>query len=206
MKLLFCPLVVQIHSPSSYNITLAQMVILMNTFKEVSVASRICLTCSESTTHGFHLCRSWIHVFHPDELMEANRNVHPLEKLSSNDMYEIYGEDTKELERSIEANLAESEAAYFRGPLTYRVELLSVFGLGHRGAIDFRAIETDGPDTADLDKVLEFLNSESVFSMYLSKDEVYLCRLVSVDAEGIRYVWNVYRLEFSDRWSMTAWN
>ena len=122
------------------------------------------------------------------------------------EILEIFGEDLEEDRRGIEASIAAREASYFKGSLTYRVELLSVFGLGHQGSLDFRAIETAGPETTELDKVLDYLNSEFAIPVLLSKDEVYLCRLVSMDAEGVKYVWSVNRLQFSDRWEITAWN
>ena len=57
-------------------------------------------------------------MFRPDEPVEPNRDAHPLDKLSLNEIYKIYGEDTNELEKSLEADLAESEGSYFRESLT----------------------------------------------------------------------------------------
>ena len=42
--------------------------------------------------------------------------------------------------------------------------------------------------------------------MSLDKDEVYLCRLVSMDADGIKYVWSTNRLEYDGEWAISAWD
>ena len=170
------------------------------------MTSKTCLRCGQSTEDGFHLCQGWNFVVHPIELSEGIRNANPLDRLSYGEELEIFGEDLEEHQRRFEAGMSELETLYLKGPLTHRVELLSVSGIGQQGGFDFQAIEADGPETDEIDKVLEFLNSDSWFPISLRNDEIYLCRLVSMNAEGVKYVRSVYRLEFSDRWKLTAWN
>ena len=119
---------------------------------------------------------------------------------------DIYGVDEEEDRREAEADLARLNQEYLDGPLAYRVELLTVTGLGFQGGFDFQGIQAEGHTDADLDKVLGFLNSESSSPVHLSQEEVYLCRLVSLDKKGIRYVWVTKRLEFDSVWKMVEWS
>ena len=92
------------------------------------------------------------------------------------------------------------------GPLSHRVELQTVSGLGFQGGIDVWAIETDGCTTADLEEVLDFLNLDLVLPLSPRKDEIYLCRMVSVNSNGIKYVWSINRLEFDSTWIASTWS
>ena len=54
-------------------------------------------------------------------------------------------------------------------------------------------------------QVVEFLNSEPTPMVSLSKDETYLLWLVSLNSEGIRYVWNSKILEYVAEWGLSDW-
>ena len=165
-----------------------------------------CLRCGSPPRIGFHPCDSRIIVVHPKVLLETRAKANPLDRLTVAEMMRIYGEDPDETIEEDKRLLEEANEEYLGGPLTYRVELQTMTGLGFQGSIDHWAIEADGGTDCDLAKVLNFLNSEERTIVSLRKDEIYLCRLVSVNSEGRKYVWSVNRLEFDGGWNTTSWN
>ena len=164
-----------------------------------------CLTCGATPGVGFHLCASRVFVLHPAILLESRATANPLDNLSVGDMLKIYGEDPDDVIEDATRRLEESNKEYLAGELTYRVELQSVSGLGFQGGIDCWAIEAAGRTDSDLDTVLEFLNSKIISPLSLRQDEVYLCRLVSLDRDGIKYVWITRRLYHDGVWQTAAW-
>ena len=120
-------------------------------------------------------------------------------------MLKIYGEDPDEIAEDAERRLQESNEQYLWSELTYRVELQSVSGLGFQGGIDCWAIEAAGRTDGDLTTVLDFLNSKTITPLSLRQDEIYLCRLVSLDRDGIRHVWITRRLYFDGIWKSATW-
>lgn len=165
-----------------------------------------CLLCGFSAGIGFHLCHSRVCVIHPEVLRESRATANPLDKLTVGEMLEIHGEDPDKVVEDAERLLEESKKEYLSGYLIYRVELQSVTGLGFQGGIDSWAIETAGCTDGDLASVLDFLNSGIVTALSLRKDETYLCRLVSLNSERIRYVWKTSRLYFDGIWTITNWS
>lgn len=164
-----------------------------------------CLACGSSPGIGFHLCTSRVAVLHPEALRESRATANPLDNLTAGDMLKIYGEDPDEVIEDVERRLEESNQEYLGGELTYRVELQSVSGLGFQGGIDCWAIEAAGRTDGDLTTVLELLNSKIITPLSLRQDEVYLCRLVSLDRDGIRYVWITRRLYHDGVWQTAGW-
>ena len=138
-----------------------------------------CIRCGEPLESLAHLCTAWAYVIDPGLLRKTLQEVNPLDRLTVGEKNEIYGVDEEEDRREAEADLARLHQEYLDGPLAYRVELLTVTGLGFQDSFDFKGIQTEGHTDADLGKVLEFLNSESYSPIHLSQEEVYLCRLVS---------------------------
>ena len=164
-----------------------------------------CLTCGSSPGIGFHLCASKAFVLHPEVLRESRATANPLDNLPVGDMLKIYGEDPDEIAEDAERRLQESNEQYLWSELTYRVELQSVSGLGFQGGIDCWAIEAAGRTDGDLTTVLDFLNSKTITPLSLRQDEIYLCRLVSLDRDGIRHVWITRRLYFDGIWKSATW-
>ena len=165
-----------------------------------------CLRCGSTFGSGFHICASRSFVIHPKALIESRRIANPLDRLTFGEMMEIYDEDMEEDQRRTEAFMEEHGREYLSGPLSHRVELQTVSGLGFQGGIDVWAIETDGSTTADLEEVLDFLNLDLVLPLSPRKDEIYLCRMVSVNSNGIKYVWSINRLEFDSTWIASTWS
>ena len=168
--------------------------------------SATCIRCGSGFGIGYHLCQSKILVTHPETLAQSRKEANPLDRLSFGEMLEIFGDDPDEIIEGAEVLITDEQEKYLRGPLAYRVELQTISGVGFQGFVDIWAIGADGSSDADLEKVLNFLNSDTTMIMSLMKDEVYLCRLVSVDAEGIKYVWSTKRLEFDSIWTINDWN
>ena len=164
-----------------------------------------CVQCGSSAGIGFHICHSNGLVLHPEVLRESRARANPLDRLTLAEMLKIHGEDPDEIVEDVERLLEESRDEYFKKPLTYRVEFQSVSGLGFQGGMDFRAIEVAGPTDGDLAAALDFINSEIITPLSLIKNEAYLCRLVSVDSDKIRYVWSTGRLYFDGSWKVIAW-
>lgn len=170
-----------------------------------------CVLCGLPLERWLHPCRSTTMVVNLQDyraFLEAMRKGNPLDRLTMADWGRIYGKDSDEERRSFEATLEEMHQAYFNGPLTHRVELHDLSGTGFQGGFDHIAVECEGAGDEDWSTVLDFIISgQSQFpNLTLKKDHVYLCRLVSLDREGIRYVWNTKKLAFETRWMLSDWN
>ena len=122
------------------------------------------------------------------------------------DTLEIYGEDIEAHKQRTLSKIEEQNEEYLRVPLTFRVELRSITGLGFQGGYDHCAIETQGHTDADIERVIEFINSEPNPLVSLDKDDVYVLRLVSLNNEGIRYVWKSERLVYDGQWTLSEWH
>lgn len=140
--------------------------------------------------------------------LEAMRQGNPLDRLTMADWGRIDGKDLDEERRTFEAAREEIHQAYFEGPLTHRVELHNLSGTGFQGGFDHIAVECEDASEEDWSTVLDFIISgQSQFpNLTLEKGHVYLCRLVSFDREGIRYVWNTKKLTFENSWILSDWN
>ena len=144
-------------------------------------------------------------VLHPEVLRASREKANPLDKLTFGETLKIYGEDPDAIAEDAERRMTEWEEKYLQGPLSYRVELVSVTGLGFQGVIGGWAIESTGHSDSDLTTVLGFINSAVDAVPSLSKDETYLSRLVSLDSDGTRYIWNTKRLHFDGTWRISEW-
>ena len=153
-----------------------------------------------------HSCESRVLVIDPTSFLEDWRKTNPLERLTMGELMKIFGEDPEMTRLKAEALMEEQDAAYFTGQLVYRVELHTVSGLGYQSEFDHWAIEADGCADADVEKVLRFLNSEPKPPLFLRQDETYLCRLVSLNQDGRKYVWSTRRLEYDAGWKMAEWS
>ena len=68
---------------------------------------------------------------------------------------------------------------------------MNCLGTGFAGNFDYTAIECHGGSEKDLKDVVDFLTSDSAPApMRLDNDRSYLCKLVSLNSEGRRYVWH----------------
>ncbi len=121
------------------------------------------------------------------------------------DYMKIYGQDEDAIVRDTEVRIQEAERAYFEEPLVYRVELHSLSGLGFQGSVDYHCIETASHADADLQSVLDYINSAFI-GIILRRDETYFCRLVSLNEEGQKYVWSTHKLSYNAQWSLSKWN
>ena len=170
-----------------------------------------CVRCGIPLERWLHPCMSTTMVVNFQAylaFLEEMRQGNPLDRLTMADLGRIYGKDPDEERRTFEATLEEIHRAYFSGPLTYRVELHNLSGTGFQGGFDHIAVECECPSDEDWSTVLDFIISgQSQFpNLTLEKDQTYLCRLVSFDREGIKYVWNTKKLAFETQWTMSDWN
>ena len=165
--------------------------------------ARDCLRCGTPMDSWLHTCPARVVVIDAALLRAASKDTHPLDRLTMGDWMDIYGEDQEAAKRDLETRMEEHNAAYLRGLLTYRVELHNLSGLGFQGGVDYWAIAVEGPTDADLRSVLEFINSDSHTLVSLNRDDIYLCKLVSLDSEGIKYVWEIKRLSCDSAWIMS---
>ena len=70
---------------------------------------------------------------------------------------------------------------------------------------DHCAIETQGHTDAVIERVIEFINSEPNPVVSLDKDDVHVLRLVSLNDEGIRYIWKSKRLVHDGQRTLSEW-
>ena len=167
-----------------------------------------CLRCQQPIEMFLHWCNDHVLVFHPNkwkEWQEAWPNTNPLDRLTVAETLEIYGEDLEAHKERTLSKIEEQNEEYLRGPLTFRVELRSIIGLGFQGGYDHCAIETQGRTDADIEQVIEFISSEPNPVVSLDKDDVYVLRLVSLNNEGVRYVWKSKRLVYDEQWTLSEW-
>ena len=162
--------------------------------------ARDCLRCGTPMDSWLHFCPARVVVIDPALLRSELQDTHPLDRLTMGDWMNIYGEDQEAAKRDLETRMEEHNAAYLQGPLTYRVELHNLSGLGFQGGVDYWSITVEGGAHADLRSVLEFINSDSHTLVSLNRDDIYLCKLVSLDSEGIKYVWEIKRLLYDSSW------
>ena len=165
----------------------------------------VCLFCGQGLAEFLHWCRAYVLVIDPTAALDHWRNTNPLDRLTSEDVIRIEGDNPDEVMRAGEELLAASEDAFMSGVLTHQVEVESITGTGFQGAFVCRAFKTKGHTEADLEEVLEFINNGRFFSGHLEQNEIYICRLVSMDEDGIRYVWSSKKLVFRDGWVALEW-
>ena len=165
-----------------------------------------CLRCQKPIALWMHRCDAYVMVIHPTVWRDSWRDSNPLDRLTVAEEMKIFGEDPEALVQDLDRQIAQTYEQYLHEPLTFRAELRSVNGLGHQGAIDYWAIEAQGHTDADLMQAVEFLNSEPTPLPSLSKDDTYLLWLVSLNSEGIRYVWKSKKLEHSTQWTLSDWH
>ena len=77
--------------------------------------------------------------------------------------------------------------------------------LGFQGEVDYWAVQVTDHSFNELDEVVDSINSETIKAFPFNKGETYLCRLVSLDKEGRRYVWSAHRLFFETKWTISTW-
>ena len=166
-----------------------------------------CARCGKPFDSWLHPCISRATVVHLDKYFEQKeqmRHGNPLDRLTVADWIQIDGKDVEEERRRTQAMLDASERAYFEEPLTYRVEVQDLSGTGFRGAFDYNSIVCNSADESEFERVLDYLFSGQSFLPLLRLDtrQVYLCRLVSLNREGIRYVWIVKKLAYDEKWRL----
>ena len=72
---------------------------------------------------------------------------------------------------------------------------------------DYNAMECNSADESELERVLDFLFAgQSLLPHFqLDTSHIYLCRLVSLNREGIRYVWFTKKLTYDEQWKSSDW-
>lgn len=163
-----------------------------------------CLCCGEPQS-AVHFCPTVVAVVDPMAVYERQKNTNPLERLTVADWMQIEGQDVEEAKQLFELQEATRQEVYLRGTLIYRVEIESLTGTGHQGILRSWAVAAAGHTDADLDQVLEFLNSPHSL-VGIKINETYIFRLVSLNADGIRYVWSTNILTFNEGWNISAWS
>ena len=131
------------------------------------------------------------------------QRTNPLDRLSLSDWMQIQGRDAEEERQKEEAEIQAANDAYFSGSLTYRVEVHNLSGVGFQGGFDYWSIQVEGPRDGDMQRALGFINSEGPSPISLNPADKYLCKLVSLDKDGIKYVWSVRRLTYSNGWEFS---
>ena len=168
-----------------------------------------CLKCKSEMAGMMHLCLGHKVVFDAVAYREELRTSNPLDRLTLEEVMKISGEDVDAAMRRAEEFLEISNARYFQSPLLYRVEFESTAAApGFRGAIDGSAILTEGHADKDWTRVLEFINTTGSKVFLLNENEKYLCRLVSYNNEGIKYMWALKELQFQKGtgWAFSEYN
>lgn len=165
----------------------------------VRLYSRVCRRCG-AIQRWLHRCPADVLVVDPELLKADWQRTNPLDKLSVDDWMQIAGVDADEERRNAEAQVQAANDAYFSGPLTYRVELHNLSAMGFQGGFDYWSIQVEGPRDAQMARALEFLNTDGPSPISLNEADRYLCKLVSLDKEGIKYVWSIRGLEYDGGW------
>lgn len=168
----------------------------------VRLYTRVCLRC-RGRQPWLHKCRADVMVVDPALLRADWQRTNPLDRLSLSDWRQIQGRDPEEERRSAQAEIEAANDAYFSGSLTYRVELHNLSGVGFQGGFDHWAIQVEGFRDTDMQRALVFINSEGPSPISLNQGDKYLCKLVSLDKDGIKYVWSIKRLEYDGAWQFT---
>ena len=163
-----------------------------------------CLCCGEPQS-AVHFCPTAVAVVDPMAVYERQKNANPLERLTVGDWMQIEGEDAEEAKQLFEQQAPACQEEYLRGTLIYRVEIESLTGTGHQGMLICWAVAAGGHTDADLGRVLEFLNNPHSL-VGVKRNEAYIFRLVSLNAEGIRYEWGTNKLTFNEGWNISAWS
>ena len=163
--------------------------------------SDVCLRCGATNT-WMHLCNATIVVIDPVLHHISREEAHPLDRLSASDMMQIYGLDVEAQMQAVQDIIDDSNEAYLNETLSYRVEFHNLSGLGFQGVVDFNTVIVQGHTEADLYSVLDILNSDSNPVFGLNKEDIYLCQLVSLNSEGIKYVWQIKQVRFDGNWKV----
>ena len=163
---------------------------------------KICLRCGTPVDSFLHNCLANSLVVDLELAYATEQEAHPLDRLTFEDLAQIYGQDIEAAQREVEARIEEDNAAYLSGPLTYRVVLHNLSGLGFQGCVDCWSIAIEGNTDSDLHKVLDSINSSTASQVFLNPKDTYLCRLVSLNDEGQKYVWKIKRLKYDGKWQM----
>lgn len=161
--------------------------------------SRACLRCG-GLQRWLHKCRADVLVVDPVLLRADWQRTNPLDRLTVADWMQIAGRDADEERRNAEAQVQAANDAYFSGPLTYRVELHNLSAVGFQGGFDYWSIQVEGPRDAQMAWALDFINSDGPSPITLNREDTYLCKLVSLDKDGIKYVWNIKTLKNEGEW------
>ena len=159
-----------------------------------------CLRCGDPIEMGFHVCPAKVAVIDPKLYRSKLDELHPLDRMSIRDRMILEGQDPDADRQAIENLETAMNQEYLNGPLTYRVEFLDISSLGFQGGIEYWAYTVDGHTDADFREATDELNSDSPSLPFLDKEETYLCRLVSLNSEGIRYLWHSKRLMYNKKW------
>ncbi|MDE2969810.1 MAG: hypothetical protein OXT51_06890 [Chloroflexota bacterium] len=169
----------------------------------MTLYSRVCLRCG-GLQHWLHRCRADVMVVDPVMLQADWERTNPLDRLSMSDWLRIQGQDAEEERRKAEAEIQAANDAYFSGSLTYRVELHSLTGTGFQGGFDHWSIQVESPRDAALLRALDFINTDGPSPIALEREHRYLCKLVSLDKEGIKYVWSVREITCDGAWQFAS--
>ena len=169
-----------------------------------------CVRCGKPFDSWLHSCFSWTSVVHFDAYLQASEELrvgNPLDRLTVGDWMQIDGEDPDRAMAQVKAGLEKSDEAYLEGPLTFRVEIHDLSGTGFQGAFDYNAMECNSADESELERVLDYLFAGQTLlpPLQLDTSRIYLCRLVSLNSEGIRYVWFTKKLTYDEQWESSDW-
>ena len=168
----------------------------------------ICRTCQSPLSSFMHFCRLRMHLIDIDRYREDQKTRNPLDRLSVGEVLRMQGEDLESQRPTIERKMAEDNATYFRSDLSYQVEIVSISGAGFQGVFGAWGFTISELSDTNYDEILEIVNQDpiSLPLLGLRRDEIYLCRIVSLDNTGRRYVWNNYKLQFVEKWTLSKWS
>ena len=94
--------------------------------ESMTFSTKDCLRCGRPVENFLHSCFAKSVVIDLELAYITEQEAHPLDRLSFNELAQIYGKNVEAERRKIEAQVEEDNAAYLNGKLTYRVEMCNM--------------------------------------------------------------------------------
>ena len=165
-------------------------------------ATEFCLRCGNRNQSWLHGCLSRSIVIDPELNRLERRKSNPLERLTVAEWAQIFQEDEYGLHAEAEQQMAQFHLEYLQNPLIYRCEFHNITRLEYQGTIDIWSIVSKGSTEEDLQDVLDFINESPSSCIFLEIQHEYLCKLISLDKHGGKYVWRIKKLSYENEWRL----
>lgn len=174
-----------------------------------------CLKCKNKLTSWMHGCDGYRLVHDLSGYHEDRRTTNPLDWLSLKDRQEILlGQEEADATALRQTQIVNQEmealkTAYFQSPLVYRIEFDSLsIEPDFRPKPEGSAVVVEGPTAIVWQETEDHINGLATASfLLLNENEEYLCRLVSYDETGWRYLWGARLLSYQVEagWTFSEW-